>query len=287
VFSSPRYLEVFGIPVLRGRGFDDSDTAASPPVALINEALARRYWPDGADPLRDRIVIGGGAGNLTELADEPPRQIVGIVGNVRGEGLASELGPIMYVPQPQMPDAFMGLVAPMTTWVVRTQGGRVVSPRAISEGLALATGVPVTNVRTMDEVLSRSVSRQSLHTVLLSVFGGAAVLLAAIGIYAVMAYVVESRSREIGIRVALGATPARVRRLVVDNGLRLVGSGLAIGFVGSWLLASTLSAVLYDVQPHDPVVFVGVPAVLFAICWLAVIGPAHRASRGTGIVSQS
>jgi len=287
VFSSPRYLEVFGIPVLRGRGFDDSDTAASPPVALINEALARRYWPDGADPLRDRIVIGGGAGNLTELADEPPRQIVGIVGNVRGEGLASELGPIMYVPQPQMPDALMGLVAPMTTWVVRTQGGGVVSPRAISEGLALATGVPVTNVRTMDEVLSRSVSRQSLHTVLLSVFGGAAVLLAAIGIYAVMAYVVESRSREIGIRVALGATPARVRRLVVDNGLRLVGSGLAIGFVGSWLLASTLSAVLYDVQPHDPVVFVGVPAVLFAICWLAVIGPAHRASRGTGIVSQS
>ena len=271
--------------ILRGRGFDGNDAAAGPPVAIINEALARQYWPDAADPLRDRMLIGGGAANLAELADEPPRQIVGIVGNVRGEGLASAPGPIMYVPQAQMPDALTGLVASPTptTWVVRTQGDGAVSSRVISEELRLATGVPVTNVRTMDDVLDRSVSRQSLHTALLGVFGGAAVLLAAIGIYGVMAYVVESRNREIGIRVALGATPARVRRLIVDDGLRVVGVGLAIGVVGAYFLASTLSAVLYEVRPHDPFVFVGVSVTLFAICVLSIAVPAQRASRSTGV----
>jgi predicted permease len=283
VLTSPGYFELFAIPVLRGRGFDDNDTAAGPPVAIINEALARRYWADGADPLRDRMLVGGGAGNIAALAGEPPRQIVGIVGNVRGDGLASEPGPIMYVPQAQMPDALTGLVASLTptTWVVRSAGA--VSPSAISKELRLATGVPVTNVRTMDEVLLRSVSRQSLHTVLLGVFAGAAVLLAAIGIYAVMAYVVESRTREIGIRVALGATPARVRRLVIDDGLRLVGLGLLIGLVGAYFLASTLSAVLYEVRPRDPLVFVGVPVALFAICVLSVVVPAQRASRGARV----
>ena len=286
VFTSPGYFSVLGISVLRGRAFDASDTAAAPPVAIVNEALARRYWPDGADPLRDRMLIGGGAGNLPELADEPPRQIVGIVGNVRGEGLASEPGPIMYVPQAQIPDALTGLVATLTptSWVVRTRGG-VASPRAIAEEIRLATGVPVTNVRTMDELLLRSVSRQHLHTVLLGVFGGAAVLLAAIGIYAVMAYVVESRNREIGVRVALGATPRRVRRLVVGDGLRLLWAGLAIGFVGAYFLASTLSAVLYEVRPHDPLVFVGAAVTLLAIGLLSVALPAARASRITGVMT--
>jgi ABC-type antimicrobial peptide transport system permease subunit len=137
----------------------------------------------------------------------------------------------------------------------------------------------------MEQVVSRSVSRQSLHTVLLGVFGSAAVLLAAIGIYAVMAYVVESRAREIGIRVALGATPARVRRLVVDDGLRLVGIGLVLGLVGAYFLASLLAAVLYEVQPHDPLIFIGVPLALLAICLLSVAAPARRASRSTGIPS--
>jgi ABC-type antimicrobial peptide transport system permease subunit len=157
----------------------------------------------------------------------------------------------------------------------------------ISEELRLATAVPVTNVRTMDEVLLGSVSRQRLHTVLLGVFGGAAVLLSAIGIYAVMAFIVESRNREIAIRVALGATPARVRRLVVGNGLSLVGVGLAIGLVCAYFLASTLAAVLYEVRPHDLWVFVGVPVTLLAIGLVSVAVPAARASRVTGVVSQA
>jgi ABC-type antimicrobial peptide transport system permease subunit len=139
-----------------------------------------------------------------------------------------------------------------------------------------------TDVRTMDDVLLRSVSRQRLHTGLLGVFGGAAVLLAAIGIYSVIAYVVESRSREIGIRVALGATPARVRRLVVGDGLRWVGVGLAIGLLNAYVLAATLSTVLYGVSPHDLFVFVGVPVTLLAVCLLSVIVPAARAGTISG-----
>jgi hypothetical protein len=289
VFTSPGYFEVLGIPLLRGRGFGDDDTAAAPPVAVVNAELARLYWTDGADPLRDLMLIGGGAGNLAELADEPERQIVGIVGNVRGEGLASAPAPIMYVPQAQMPDALTRLVASLTptTWVVRRQSAGAVPAPLISEELRLATAVPVTNVRTMDEVLLGSVSRQRLHTVLLGVFGGAAVLLSAIGIYAVMAFIVESRNREIAIRVALGATPARVRRLVVGNGLSLVGVGLAIGLVCAYFLASTLAAVLYEVRPHDLWVFVGVPVTLLAIGLVSVAVPAARASRVTGVVSQA
>jgi predicted permease len=289
VFTSPGYFEVLGIPLLRGRGFGDDDTAAAPPVAVINAELARLYWPDGADPLRDRMLIGGGAGNIAELADEPEREIVGIVGNVRGEGLASAPGPIMYVPQAQMPDALTRLVASLTptTWVVRRRSDGAVPATLISDELRLATAVPVTNVRTMDEVLLGSVSRQRLHTVLLGVFGAAAVLLSAIGLYAVMAFVVESRNREIAIRVALGATPARVRRLVVGDGLRLVALGLAIGLVCAYFLASTLAAVLYEVRPHDLLVFLGVPAALLAIGLVSVAVPAARASRVTGVVSQA
>jgi ABC-type antimicrobial peptide transport system permease subunit len=193
----------------------------------------------------------------------------------------------MYVPQAQLPDAMTALVATLkpTTWVVRRQGDGAVSSRAIGEELRAATGVPVTNVRTMNEVLLRSVSRQRLHTVLLGAFGGAAVLLAAIGIYSVIAYVVESRNREIGIRVALGATPARVRRLVIGDGLCWIGAGLAIGLVGAYFLASTLSAVLYGVSPHDLFVFVGVPVTLFAVCLFSVIVPAARASAISGVQS--
>jgi putative ABC transport system permease protein len=284
VFTSPGYFSVFGIPVLRGRGFTADDTASAPPVAIINEALARQYWPSGADPLRDRMLIGGGAGNLEELADEPVRQIVGIVGNVRGAGLASEPGPTMYVPQAQLPDALNALVATLTptTWVMRTRGGSGGSSRAIGDELRLATGVPVTDSRTMDEVLFRSVSRQRLHMVLMSSFGGLAVLLAAIGIYAVMAYVVQSRHHEIGIRVALGATPSRVRELILRDGLRLIALGLGVGLLAAYFLASMLSAVLFAVEPHDVAVFASVPAAVAVVGVLAVTIPAVRAGRIAG-----
>jgi len=169
-----------------------------------------------------------------------------------------------------------------TTWVVRTEGAAA-SATEIAEELRLATGVPVTNVGTMIDVLRHSISRQHLHTALLGLFGGAAVLLAAIGIYAVMAYVVESRSRELGIRVALGATPRRIRRLVVGGAVCLVCTGLAFGLVGAYFLVAVLRAVLYEVQPHDPFVFVGVPAALGVVCLFSVAIPAVRAGRIAGI----
>jgi hypothetical protein len=173
VFASAGYFDVLGIPVVRGRAFDDDDRAAAPPVVVINEALAQRYWPDGADPLGERILVGGGAVNMQAYADEPLREIVGIVADVRTEGLAREPAPAIYVPHAQLPDAFNALLLsdrPMT-WIARTQAGRASSAAALRQAVESATLAPVTDVRTMDEVLARSISRQRLQTWLLGVFG--------------------------------------------------------------------------------------------------------------------
>jgi putative ABC transport system permease protein len=281
VFTSPGYFETLDIPVIRGRTFDDRDDASAAPVVIINEALAREYWPDGADPFTEQLLVGGGAVNMSAYADEPPRQIVGIVGNVRSAGLADDPGPVMYVPQAQLPDAFNQLVvsdAPMA-WTVRTRGGSAALSRAIQEELGLATGLPVTNVQTMDAILSSSVSRQTLHMLLMMVFGGSALILAATGIYGLMAYVVQQRTREIAVRMAVGADPGRVRLLVLRQGALLVGLGITVGLLAAYYLATALSSVLFEVQARDPAVFVAVFAVLILVSIPAVVIPAMRAGR--------
>jgi putative ABC transport system permease protein len=281
VFSSPGYFETFRIPVLRGRAFDDRDDAAAPPVAIINEALARQFWPDGSDPLEDSILIGGGAANMRELAEEPVRQIIGVVGDVRAAGLAEDPGPVMYVPQAQLPDALTALVASTTpmAWIVRTQGDPASVSVAVQDEVRRATGVPVTDARTMEEVLSLSVSRQRLHMLLMSVFAGAALLLAAIGIFGLMAYAVQQRTQEIGLRMALGAAPGRVSGMVVRQGMLLVAVGLAAGLVAAYYLANVLGSILYEVKPRDFVAFVTIPVVLALVSLAAVGIPAARASR--------
>jgi putative ABC transport system permease protein len=287
VFTSPGYFDTLDIPVIRGRAFSGRDDASAPPVAIVNEALARQYWQDGADPFADRLLVGGGAVNMQAYADEPPRQIIGIVGNVRAAGLATDPGPVVYVPQAQLPDAFNQLVvadAPMA-WIIRTQGEPGMFSPAIRRELRLATGLPVTDVRTMQEILSLSVSRQSLHTLLMTVFGGAALLLATIGIYGLMAYVVEQRAREIGIRMALGANAGRVRAMLIRQGLWLVGYGLAAGLVAAYYLAALLSSFLFEVQSHDTAVFVAIPVVLTLVALPAVLVPAIRASRVNPVAS--
>jgi ABC-type antimicrobial peptide transport system permease subunit len=139
--------------------------------------------------------------------------------------------------------------------------------------------MPVTEVRTMEQVLSQSVSRQRLHMLLMTVFGGAALLLAAIGIYGLMASVVQQRTSEIGIRLALGAEPGHVRRMVIGQGMRLVALGLAAGLIAAYYLATVLSSILFEVEPRDPLVFAAIPAVLIAVSMVAVTLPATRASR--------
>jgi predicted permease len=281
VFTSPGYFDIFSVPVLRGRAFNDGDRAGAPPVAIINDALARKYWPDGTDPLQDRILIGGSSANMREYADEPVRQIVGIVGNVRATSLADVPGPIMYVPQGQLPDALNALIASSlpTAWVVRTRGDRTSVSLAVQEELRLATGLAVTDVRTMEEVVSLSVSRQRLHMLLMSVFAASAVLLAAVGIFGLTTYVVQQRTQEIGIRMALGADAGKVRGMVIRQGMLVVGLGLAAGVTAAYCVARLLASVLYQVEPRDTVVFVTIPLLLALVALVAVAIPASRASR--------
>jgi predicted permease len=275
---SPGYFEVFRIPVRRGRTFTERDDRQGPPVAIINEAMARQFWPDG-DPLGSRLVIGRGI--MREFADEPERQIVGVVADSRDNGLANTPQPKMFIPQAQLPDAANALNVRLTpiAWVVRTQGQPELLSQAVQEQLRQVTGLPVSDVRSMETVVSRSTSRQQFNMWLMAVFGACALLLAAIGIYGLMAYSVQQRMQEMGIRLALGAPAARVKNMVVLHGMKLAAIGGAAGLAAAWGLGRYLSSFLFGVTTHDPLVFIGVPALLMLVALAAVWIPARRASR--------
>jgi len=275
---SPGYFEVFKIPVKRGRLFTERDTSTSTSVVVINEAMARQYWPK-ADPLADRLVIGKGV--MREFAEEGERQIIGVVADIKSNGLDSEPQPQMWIPQAQVPDAANALNVSLTpiSWIVRTQVPPQSLSGAIQDQLRQATGLPVADVRSMDEIASLSVSRQKFNMWVMTVFGGCALLLAAIGIYGLMAYSVEQRTQEIGIRLALGAQAAQVRKMVVTQGMLLALAGVVIGLATSFGLARLITTFLFGVTARDPLVFAGVPALLTGVALLAVWLPARRASK--------
>jgi putative ABC transport system permease protein len=275
--ASPGYFEVLRIPMKRGRSFNAGDDSKAPAVVVINERMALQYWKDG-NALGERIAIG--RGGVKEFRDEPVRQIVGIVADIRSEGLDTKPRPIMYVPQAQLPDAenaFFQRLLPLA-WVIRTQG----KPRrlipAIQEQLRHATGMPVTDVTLMDQVVWGQTAPQRFAVLLMTVFGSAALLLAAMGIYGLMAYTVEQRRREIGIRMALGAESHQVRNMVVRQGMSLAVAGVVAGIAAAWGLARLITSFLFGVQVHDLPVFVAVPIVLCIVALVAVYAPANRAS---------
>jgi len=271
---SPGYFDVFKIPVKRGRDFNERDNSASQSVVIINEAMAKQYWPEG-DPLNDRLVIGRGV--MREFAAETERQIIGVVGDTRDQGLNRNPQPAMYIPQAQVPDAVNALNVRLTpiAWVVRTQGEPHLLSSQVQEQLRQATGLPVTDVRSMDEVVSRSTSRQRFNMWLMTVFGICALALAAIGIYGLMAYSVEQRTQEIGIRLALGASATQVRGMVVRQGMLLAIIGVVIGVGSGFGLARLIETLLFGVTTRDPLVFAGVPLLLTAVAFLAVWLPAR------------
>ncbi|HEY6359818.1 MAG TPA: ABC transporter permease [Vicinamibacterales bacterium] len=274
---SEGYFDVFRIPVKRGRAFTARDDRLAPPVVVINETMARRFWPNG-DPLNDRLVIGRGV--MAEFASEPERQIIGIVGDVRDGGLNNDPGPRMYIPQGQVPDAANALNVRITpiAWVVRTRVDPYSVSGAVQEQLRQVTGLPVADVRSMEDIVSRSISRQRFNVLLMTVFGASALLLASIGIYGLMAYSVQQRTQEIGIRMALGAEADHVRRMVVFQGMRLTAIGVIVGLAAAFGLTRLMAGFLFGVQPRDAVVFVGVPLLLILVSLLAVWHPARRAS---------
>jgi len=275
---SPDYFRVFKIPLQRGRFFTDQDSGGSTGVVIINQSMARRFWPKG-DPLNDHILIGHGVGPEFE---ESPRQIVGIVGDVHQASLGQDPGPMMYIPTAQVTDGVTALnarIAPVA-WVVRTR----VSPESLRSAIANALreasgGLPVSDIRAMDEVVVRSTARANFDMLLLTIFAGSALLLAAIGLYGLMAYSVQQRTQEIGIRMALGAEKNTVRSMVVIQGVRLAVIGVAIGLIAAFGLVRLLASLLFHTKTWDPVSFTVVPALLIAVALLAVWVPAQRAVR--------
>jgi putative ABC transport system permease protein len=277
-FVAPGYFDVLKIPVIRGRDFADRDTAGAPGVVIINQEMARRFWPTG-DPLNDRLIVGKGM--RPEYDQEPLRQIVGIVGNVRDTGLTRPARPAIYVPMAQEPDGVTALNVRLLpiVWMARTITPPLAAAASIEKALQHASGLPVTRIRSMDEIVAEATARSRFDMWLMTIFGGCALLLAAIGVYGLMAYSVQQRTAEIGIRIALGADENSVRNMVLRQGMTLAIAGITIGVVSSLSLARVLAGFLFGVAPRDPTVFTMVTLVLAGVAFIAVWLPARRATR--------
>ncbi len=275
---SAGYFNVFRIPIVRGRAINQHDVAGSTPVMLINQALAKQYFPK-QDPVGEQIEIGRADG--PQLTDRV-RVIVGVVADTHTQGLGRPPQPMMFIPQTQVLDFLTALssqVIPLR-WAVRTHGDPDELIAQITEQLRIASGgFPMAHIRTMDEVVRVSTARQTFNMLLLTIFGAIALVLAAIGIYALMAYSVEQRRQEMGIRMALGADRYRIRRLVVWQGMRLAMVGLALGVAAAFGLTRLIASFLFGVKAWDPAVFVAVPVVLGCVAFAAVWLPATRAAR--------
>ena len=276
--ASPGYFSVFKIPLLQGRDFSKQDTTGAAGVVIINETMAKQYWPNGS-PIGQQILIGKGVG---PEFDEPARQIIGVVGDIRDGGLNRDPRPLMIVPQSQVPDGTTALIARIgpIAWLVRTHGDPHQYISAVTEQLRQASGgFPVAHVRTMDEVVVRSTARQDFNMLLLTIFAACALILAAIGIYGLMAYCVQQRAQEMGIRMALGADRATIRNLVVRQGMTLAIIGIFVGTGAAFGLTRLIASFLYGVKTWDPLVFISVPIILALVAFAATWIPAQRASK--------
>jgi putative ABC transport system permease protein len=276
--ASADYYKTFKIPVKRGREFNVSDTASSPHVVIINEAFAKQFFPN-ENPVGQQIAVAKGMGPPFE---EPARTVVGVVGNTHDAGLDQDTPPLMVVPDTQVLDAMTELNAKIVPlrWAVRTHGDPRQLSNVIAEQLRQASGgFPVARIKTMEEIVSNTTSRQTFNMMLLSIFGAIALTLAAIGIYGLMAYSVQQRTQEIGIRMALGADRTTIRKLVVWSGMKLALVGMVVGIAASFGLTRLIASFLFGVKTWDPTAFIAVPAVLCAVAFVAVWLPAMRASR--------
>jgi len=291
-YVSPRYFEVFRIPLLRGRVFKNQDDGKAPEIVLINQTLAQGerggirwssslLWPHG-NPVGERIYFGKGLG--PPFADFA-LQIIGIVGTVKDQALSENPQPTIYLPLAQLTDAATAFASSIT-WAIRTKADPYPLTADIQRELRIASGgLPVAHVRSMDEVVVQSTARNRFNMMLLSIFAGLAVLLAAIGIYGVMSYAVGQRVHEIGIRMALGARAGNVLSLVLRQGLGLALLGIALGLMGAVWLTGAMKSLLFGVSPNDPPTFAIVSALLLAVAALATYIPACRATKVDPIVA--
>jgi putative ABC transport system permease protein len=263
---TPGYFETMGIPFRRGQDFSTADTAASRAVVIINQTMAEMYWPN-ADPIGARVQLSADGSGVW-------REVVGVVGSVRSWRMNTPPVPETYLPHPQAPSGSMGIVVragEMSPSLVMS---------AIRQRIAAADkSLPMVRVRPMTEIVEASTGDTRLSSVLTGVFALVAALLAAVGIYSLIAYSVAQRTREIGIRMALGADRARVASLIVGEGVVLASIGLAVGLCGALLLTRTMEGMLYEVSPADPGVLAATCAGVLCVAVLATVIPALRALR--------
>jgi len=260
----PGYLQTLRIPLIRGRDFSERDTTAAPGIVLINQAMARRFWPD-EDPLGKQITTDG----------KTFSSVVGVVGDVKQLGLASETTPEVFLSYLQDP-----LGWPYRTLIVRTAGDPLKQIDLIEQAVwSVNKDQPVSHVRTMEQVLAESEAQPRIFTLLMGVFAALALGLAAVGIYGVVSYSVSQRTHEVGVRLALGAERIDVFRLVIGQGMLLTALGLGVGFGGALALTRFLAAFLYGVQPTDPLTFALVALTLAGVALLAAYIPARRATK--------
>ena len=270
---TPGYFAAMGVPLLRGRLFDARDGESAPQVVVISDTMARRYWP-GADPVGRRITFNSGIPQEQQQVVGGPgsREVIGIVGDVRHLGLDEEPEPMFYTPHTQQPSYHT------MTLVVRTAAdvpGLAASVRA--ELRQMDGGVPLFQVRTVDQVLSRVVAQPRLRAWLLALFAALAGGLAALGVYGVVSYVVQQRTPEIGVRMALGASRTDVLTLMLGQGLRPVLVGVAVGIAGAWAVSRALGALLFGVTPGDLPSYAVAAAGLTLAALVATLVPARRA----------
>ena len=272
---TPDYFRVLQTPLLRGRFFTEADNADAPWVVIINQAMAKKYWP-GEDAVRKRINFG----------DSDPQKIkwfmvVGVVGDIHHQGLDVDPKPEFYLPHPQR--AYRGMILAVRS----EQDSRALISTLRKEIQSIDPDQPLANVRTLETVAGESIAPRRMSVALLGVFASIALLLAGVGIYGVISYLVVQRTHEIGVRMALGAQRQDVLRMVVGHALKLVGIGAVIGLVLALLSTRALAALLYSVSAFDLTTFLFVTITLAGVALLASYVPALRATRADPMIALS
>jgi predicted permease len=277
---TPEYFSTFGIPLRAGRALRETDLPNAPPVVLVSESFAKEYYPN-ENPIGKHIVIGWSRQRSANKADTVSAggEIVGVVGDVKAFGPSAKPIATAYLPYVQAPLEDVSIVVRSTA-----------SPALIINGARAAVkevdpDVPIFDMKTMNEALSENVAQPRFYAILLGSFAGIALIIAALGIYGVISYAVSQRTRELGIRIALGAQRDRVVRLVIGQGLTLTLVGIAIGVVGAYALTRLIASLLFGVAAADPVTFAAVAAVFVFVALLASYLPARRAAAVDPIIA--
>jgi putative ABC transport system permease protein len=267
---TPGYFKALAVPLIQGRTFADTDKADAPPVAVIDETLAKRFWPDGN-------AVGK---RLKWIRSETPLEVIGVVGAIKHVGLAEPAHETVYFPYTQYPRS------PSMSFTVRSSGDPLALAGTVRGRVwALDPNQPVSDVNPMSELVWKSIARQRLNMVLLSIFAAVALVLAVVGIYGMVSYVVVQRNREIGIRMALGAPPYNIFRLILGQAMVLALVGIGLGLLLSFALTQLMASLLFGVNATDPLTFLSLTLFLMAIIIVASFFPARRAMQVSPVVA--